>query len=171
MEVVIGKGGEMEFVIHVTEEDECLGPVRRDVAHRDGLLHRAGCVFLIDRANRVCLVERSDSKSLFGGCVDTACSFHVEYGESYECAAHRELLEETGVQAQLEPLGVVLVAHPLDRMMVAVTDVVLDPMEAHRPVWCVPSTIDGLLSDGTDITPWCRKAWPLVREWLDGQSS
>lgn len=162
----------MEFVIHVTREDEILGAVPRDVAHRDGLLHRAGCVFLVNASGRVCLAKRASSKSLFGGHIDTACSFHVEDGEAYDEAARRELFEETKVRAELERIGVILVDHPLDRMMVALyiaewsDGVILDPAEASHPSWHMPKEIEDMLGDGTPVTPWVREAWPLLRARL-----
>ena len=164
----------MEWLIHVDEDDTELGAVLREEAHRRGLLHRAGCVFLVDSRQRVCVVTRAPTKRLFGGRRDTACSFHVSHGESYEEAARRELFEETGVRAPLEEVGVVRVEHPLDRMLVAVyvarweRDPELDPEEAVSPRWCVFDEVDAWVRDPGGVTPWVRVAWPEVRAHLEG---
>lgn len=45
------------------------------------------------------------SKDLYPGLYACSASGHVEYGESYEEAARRELREELGVNAQLKWVG------------------------------------------------------------------
>ena len=161
----------MERVIHVDERDEVLGAIGRHEAHERGLLHRAGCVFLVGSDGRVGLARRASTKALFASCVDVACSFHVEWGESYGEAAARELMEETGVSAPLRALGVVRVEHPLDRMMVAVyvarsdEPIELDPGEASEVMPMTPSEVDAVF-ESEHVTPWLRQAWPLVRAAL-----
>jgi 8-oxo-dGTP diphosphatase len=63
---------------------------------------------VFDSADRLLLIKRKSSP--FKGCYALPGGF-VEYGETVEDAAHRELKEETGVAADLQRL-VGIYSHP-----------------------------------------------------------
>lgn len=124
-------------------------------------------VILVDRAGRILLQERDEHPridpekwGLAGG--------HVEPGEDFETAAHRELEEETGVRlppGALRLLGEFVVDHreaydTWDRMQVFVastdlTDADIDCREGRQIVFVDPDVarILDLTSAGTDIVP------------------
>lgn len=83
----------------VNERDEVTGRATRREAHARGLWHRATHVVVEDAQGRVFLQKRSMAKDTAPGRWDSACSGHVDAGESYEAAAVRELREEIGLDA------------------------------------------------------------------------
>jgi isopentenyl-diphosphate delta-isomerase type 1 len=90
----------------VNEDDEVIGQQPRSVVHAKGLRHRAAHVLVFNTDGKVFLQLRSISKDNNPGVWDSACSGHVDAGESYSDAATRELMEEIGllVETPLEPL-------------------------------------------------------------------
>ena len=90
----------------VNEGDEVIGQQPRRVVHAKGLRHRAAHVLVFNSAGKVFLQLRSMSKDNNPGVWDSACSGHVDAGETYTDAAARELMEEIGlaVKSPLEPL-------------------------------------------------------------------
>ena len=90
----------------VNEDDEVIGQQPRSVVHAKGLRHRAAHVLVFNTDGKVFLQLRSISKDNNPGVWDSACSGHVDAGESYADAATRELMEEIGllVETPLEPL-------------------------------------------------------------------
>ncbi|AWI08338.1 NUDIX hydrolase [Ereboglobus luteus] len=83
----------------VNEHDEVVGRAMRREVHARGLMHRATHVIIGDAQGRVFLQKRSMAKDIAPGRWDSACSGHVDSGETYEAAAVRELREETGMDA------------------------------------------------------------------------
>ncbi len=83
----------------VNGHDEVIGRATRREAHARGLWHRATHVVVEDGQGRVFLQKRSMAKDTAPGRWDSACSGHVDAGESYEAAAVRELREEIGLDA------------------------------------------------------------------------
>lgn len=90
----------------VNEDDEVIGQQPRSVVHAKGLRHRAAHVLVFNSEGKVFLQLRSMSKDNNPGVWDSACSGHVDAGETYTDAAARELMEEIGlaVKSPLEPL-------------------------------------------------------------------
>ena len=95
-----------EYFDIVNEDDEVIGQQPRSVVHAKGLRHRAAHVLVFNTDGKVFLQLRSISKDNNPGVWDSACSGHVDAGESYADAAARELMEEIGLlpKTPLEPL-------------------------------------------------------------------
>ncbi len=84
-----------ELLAVVNEQDEEIGAARRDVIHRDHLLHRAVHVLITGPEGGILLQQRSaqkDTYPLHWECVGG----HLGPGEDYQSAAAREVLEEVG---------------------------------------------------------------------------
>ncbi|MEO5662540.1 MAG: NUDIX hydrolase [Nocardioides sp.] len=171
-DVVCGEGRQMVFVDPATFDDLELLPAARIqlplvTAWRDGgdaPRRRFAGVILVDRRGWLLLQERDehpridpDTWGLAGG--------HVEPGEDFETAAHRELEEETGVRLEvggLELFGEFMVDHrraygTWDRMRVFVaatdlTDADIECHEGRQIVFVDPTTIPELeLSAGASV--------------------
>lgn len=93
---------EKELVILVNEKDEWLGSAEKLKAHKDGLLHRAFSVFVLNDNNEVLLQQRALDKYHSGGLWSNACCSHPRVGESTIAAAHRRLEEEMGFDCDVE---------------------------------------------------------------------
>jgi isopentenyldiphosphate isomerase len=84
----------------VNDFDEIIRVGDKREAHDKGLLHRISAVYLYNDAGEILIQTRVD------GRLDHSAAGHVDVGESYDDAAHRELTEELGVKAQvLEKIG------------------------------------------------------------------
>ena len=89
----------------VNEDDEVVAQAPRPEVHARRLLHRAVQIFLLDSNGRLLLQKRSAIKDEFPLCYTSSASGHVDAGETYDEAAHRELAEELGLTGQLEFLN------------------------------------------------------------------
>lgn len=94
-----------EILEVVDQNDAVVGLARRGDIHAQGLLHRAVHVLVFDPAGRLYLQLRAPAKDTHPGKWTSSASGHVDPGESYAQAAHRELREELGLTLDLEPLG------------------------------------------------------------------
>lgn len=93
-----------DHVILVNEKDEWVGTMEKLAAHRDGVLHRAFSVFVMNDKNEILIQQRADNKYHSGGLWSNTCCSHPLPGESTLSGAHRRLKEELGFDCQLEPL-------------------------------------------------------------------
>jgi isopentenyl-diphosphate delta-isomerase len=90
-----------EHVIVVNENNRKIAVAEKSLAHRQGLLHRAFSIFLIDGDARVVLQQRHLAKYHSGGLWANTCCGHPRPGERTLAAAQRRLQEELGVTANL----------------------------------------------------------------------
>ncbi len=88
----------------VDERDRVVGQATRGEVHRKGLLHRSVHILLFNSKGQLFLQKRSMEKDENPGYWDTSSAGHLNAGEGYLDAAHRELMEELGVDAELEEL-------------------------------------------------------------------
>lgn len=98
-------GRELELFDICDAEGRPTGLVtERSVAHMLGTMHRTVHVWVARRRAdggwQVLLQKRSAGKDSFPGRYDTSCAGHVDAGDDYALSAHRELLEELGIDAQ-----------------------------------------------------------------------
>lgn len=90
-----------EYFEVVDEEDRIIGRALRTECHGNPrLIHRVAHVLVFDSQGRLLLQKRAMSKDVQPGKWDTSVGGHLDLGESYEAAAHRELREELGVGGQ-----------------------------------------------------------------------
>ncbi len=89
-----------EWLDVVDASDRVVGAASRAEVHARGLLHRAVHILVINPAGAVYVQQRSLQKDCFPGLWDTSAAGHVDRGEDYLQAAHRELEEELGLVRQ-----------------------------------------------------------------------
>jgi isopentenyl-diphosphate Delta-isomerase len=92
----------MEQVILVDEFDNEIGTMEKMEAHHKGVLHRAFSILLFNENGELLIQKRADSKYHSRGLWTNTCCSHPRPGESVLEAAKRRLIEELGIQAQLE---------------------------------------------------------------------
>lgn len=163
-----------ERVILVNEEDEEIGAAGKLEAHREGRLHRAFSIFVLNGRGELLLQRRARGKYHSGGLWTNTCCGHPRPGETTEAAAHRRLREEMGFDCPLRPvfhfvyeaeLDDGLREHELDHVFVGrwEADPSPDPEEAEAWRW---SGLDEVARDveerPDEYTVWFRIALPRL---------
>lgn len=92
-----------EYFWWVDEEDNVLGKIIRAKAHDGSLkIHRSIGIAIVNSKNEILLQKRSMKKDLQAGKWGMSVGGHVTYGETYEEAAKKEMMEELGLDLPLE---------------------------------------------------------------------
>jgi 16S rRNA (adenine1518-N6/adenine1519-N6)-dimethyltransferase len=86
----------------VDADDRVIRQEKRSVVHAQGLAHRAVHVFVFNSRGQLLVQRRSASKDEYPLTYTSSASGHVAAGETYEMCAPREMVEEIGIEAQLE---------------------------------------------------------------------
>jgi isopentenyl-diphosphate delta-isomerase type 1 len=86
-----------ELLWEVDEQDRVVGPRARGEIHGLGLRHRAVHILVFNDCDEILLQKRSEAKDVNPGLWDTSAAGHVDWGESYDDCAVRELAEELGI--------------------------------------------------------------------------
>lgn len=101
-----------EKIQYVDKDDLPIGSGTRENAWEKGIHHRLVRVILRDEKSRILIQQRSETKKSYPGRWTDSASGHVDEGETYETAVHREMKEEIGIETDLEFLGkFLLVGH------------------------------------------------------------
>jgi isopentenyl-diphosphate delta-isomerase len=91
----------MEHVILVDANDKELGAMEKMEAHKKGLLHRAFSILIFNSKGEMLLQQRAEGKYHSAGLWTNACCSHPRPGESIEDAGKRKLLQEMGIECDL----------------------------------------------------------------------
>ncbi len=120
-----------EAVILVNENDEQIGMMPKLKAHEKGVLHRAFSVFLFNTQGEMLLQQRAFGKYHSEGLWSNTCCSHPKVGEDTQSAAHRRLMEEMGLETDLQflysflykaELDKGLTEHELDHVFIGISD-------------------------------------------------
>src|SRR3989338_2760551 len=87
----------VEYIWQVDWDDNVIGKIERNECHEKKLIHRSVVVLLFNKLGELWVNRRSTKKKIFGGLLDSSVSAHVEYGETPEMCAQRELGEKLGL--------------------------------------------------------------------------
>lgn len=93
-----------EKVILVDTSDRQIGISEKLQAHREGLLHRAFSIFVLNSQGELLLQRRAKHKYHSGGLWTNTCCSHPRNEEMTLQAAHRRLQEEMGFDCELREL-------------------------------------------------------------------
>jgi 8-oxo-dGTP pyrophosphatase MutT (NUDIX family) len=125
-----------------------VGSAPRSVMRAQNLPHAATSVAVRDRAGRIYLHRRTDTKDVFPGCYDVWAGGVVAAGEQPSDTARRELAEELGLtHAMLRPLFVEWYADDHTTYLAHVYDLIYDE-DVHGPIRHQPEEV----ADGWWIT-------------------
>ncbi len=105
-------------VIIVNERNEWMGTMDKLTAHKEGALHRAISIFVMNSKNQLLIQQRADGKYHSGGLWSNTCCSHPMNGESTMAAAHRRLQEEMGFDCKLEQAFVLRYEAAMDNGLV-----------------------------------------------------
>ena len=87
-----------EYVYHVDEEDNVIEKVSRKEMRSKNLCHRGTGILTFNSHGDILVHKRNNTKDLFPGYYDMTNGGAVEFGESYEESAKREIEEEIGAK-------------------------------------------------------------------------
>lgn len=90
------------MVVLVDEFDREVGAAEKLRAHREGLLHRAFSLFVVNGDGELLLQRRAFSKYHSPGLWSNTCCSHPRPDESIKSAARRRLPEEMGISVEPE---------------------------------------------------------------------
>ena len=119
------------YVILVDPDDNETGIMEKMEAHRKALLHRAISVFICNSKGEWLLHRRANDKYHSSGLWTNACCTHPYPKETNMEAANRRLMEEMGMQCDLnelfsftykEKLDNELTEHEFDHVFLGITD-------------------------------------------------
>ncbi len=164
-------------VILVNENDEPVGVMDKQEAHRQGVLHRAFSVFIFNSRGEMLLQQRARNKYHSGGLWTNACCSHPRPGEDTRQAAARRLKEEMGFTTPLKKVfdfvyetsfdnG--LSEHEFDHVFAGEYDGVIRCNEEEVMDYCFKEidAIQRSLQDEPQLyTSWFRLAFPIILKW------
>ncbi len=156
-------------VILVDADDQEIGRCEKLEAHRQGLLHRAVSVFVVNDAGEWLLQQRAEGKYHSGGLWSNAACTHPRPGETLAAAVGRAVAEELGTSlgtlAWAFPfhyradVGSGLVEHEYDHVFVGRLrgDARPVPGEVSAITWSAPDVLTADVARAPDrFTPWFR---------------
>ena len=126
----------LEEVILVDELDNEVGAMEKIQAHKLGILHRAFSVFLFDVNGNMLLQKRALKKYHSPGLWSNTCCSHPRPGETSMDAAKRRLMEEMGIDTNIElafnftykaMLDQDLIEHELDHVFIGTYQGIISP--------------------------------------------
>jgi isopentenyl-diphosphate delta-isomerase len=172
-----------EQVVLVDSEDNVLGTMGKMQAHREGVLHRAVSVFIVNGEGEMLLQQRAITKYHSPGLWTNACCTHPRLNETYADCAQRRLKEEMGITTELTPAfsfiykGDVengLTEHELDHVFVGRYDgpVIFDPAEVAGCTFAPLNDVRKRLRERPEeFTIWFRAIFERVSGHLSGMES
>ena len=158
-----------EHVILVDEKDNHTGTMEKMQAHREGKLHRAFSVFILNNKGQLMLQRRAMNKYHGGGLWTNTCCSHPRLNEAVESAAKRRLQEEMGFTCDLKELywfiyktdvSNGLIEHEVDHVFVGVFDgqPKINPDEVHEWKWIgLPELKKDIEKNPATYTFWFKK--------------
>lgn len=138
-------------VILVNEHDQVLGTMPKMEAHLRGELHRAISIFVFDTDGNWLLQKRAAHKYHSAGLWTNTCCSHPYQNETAIDAAHRRLMEEMGMDCELNfafkflyraELENDLIEHELDHVFIGFTNQIPLPYSEEVSEWQIMSFFD-----------------------------
>ena len=166
----------MERVILVDRDDRKTGVLGKLRAHREGVLHRAFSVFVLNPKGDLLVQQRSARKSHPGGRWTNTCDGHPRPGETTAAAAHRRLAKEMGFDCALDEtfafvyhadLGGGLVENEYDHVLIGTYDgePAPDTDEIKATRWVDLETLaEDMRRSPNRYAPWFRLAFDRFRQ-------
>lgn len=86
-----------EIIDELNENGDVIGQVDKDLAHKEGRLHKAIHLWILNKKNEVLLQYRCKDKKLYPNTWDVSVGGHVAAGEDTKTTCIREAKEELGI--------------------------------------------------------------------------
>ncbi len=144
------------------------GTMDKMAVHRTGALHRAFSIFILNTRGELLLQQRAADKYHSGGLWTNTCCGHQRPGETTINAGKRRLMEEMGIQCDLEEMFDFTYRHEFDNgltenefdhVLIGFTDALPEPDSAEVADfrYIEPDTLAAdLISNPEIYTAWLR---------------
>ena len=99
---------EHEMINEYNKRGEKIGVIDKAIAHKEGLLHKAVHVWIINSNNEILIQLRCADKSIYPNTWDCSFAGHIGEGETSIDAVIREGKEEVGIDVDLDKLEYIL---------------------------------------------------------------
>lgn len=171
-----------EEVILVDAHDQELGLMEKMEAHRQGLLHRAFSVFVLNKKGELMVQQRAAEKYHSGGLWTNTCCSHPRAGETAEVAAHRRLQEEMGFDCPLQKvleftyraeLDKGMIEHEYDHLFIGSynEEPSLNPEEAMAWKWMRIEDLSADIQDHPErYTAWFKIIWKQFEAYVNSKA-
>lgn len=93
-----------EIIDELNDKGEVIGQIDKDLAHKEGRLHKAIHLWILNKKNEVLLQYRCKDKKLYPNTWDVSVGGHVSQGEDTKTACLREAKEELGIDIKEKDL-------------------------------------------------------------------
>ena len=93
-----------EIIDELNDKGEVIGQIDKDLAHKEGRLHKAIHLWILNKKNEVLLQYRCKDKKLYPDTWDVSVGGHVSAGEDTKAACLREAKEELGIEIKEKDL-------------------------------------------------------------------
>lgn len=136
----------------VDDHDRILRDAPRSEVHGDNLRHRAVHILIFNKNSEILLQKRTRWKDRHPLLWDSSAAGHVNAGEGYDSAAHRELKEELGIDVGLKQLGKLPASTRTDQEFISVYqgrhdgDFTTEPTEIEIVQFFPPDLVDGWIA-------------------------
>jgi len=155
----------------VDDHDRVLRDALRAEVHGDNLRHRAVHILIFNKNGEILLQKRARWKDRHPLLWDSSAAGHVNAGEDYNSAAHRELKEELGVDVGLKHLGKLPASTCTDQEFISVYqgrhdgDFATEPTEIEIVQFFPQDLVDGWVdARPNDFAAAFPECWKLRRQ-------
>lgn len=93
-----------EIIDELNDKGEVIGQIDKDLAHKEGRLHKAIHLWILNKKNEILLQYRCKDKKLYPDTWDVSVGGHVSQGEDTKTACLREAKEELGIDIKEKDL-------------------------------------------------------------------
>ena len=168
-----------EKVILVNKNDVQLGLMSKMEAHRKGILHRAFSIFIFNSSNMLLMQKRSSLKYHSPGLWTNTCCSHQRDGENTPNAAKRRLLEEMGLNVEVNEIFSFiykanlknnLIEHEFDHVLIGFTDKnpTVNITEVEDWNWADLSFLEGDIGINPNLyTEWFKIIFKKVKNYVE----
>lgn len=167
----------MTKIIKVDENDKKLGEIEKLKAHKEGVLHRAFSVFILNDEGEMLLQKRAERKYHGGGLWSNTCCSHPTKESNLKKQAEKRLFEEMGFNTQIGKIGIAkynlevgdLIEHEYDHLFIGTYNGNPKPNsdEVSDYRWVPLHEIEKDLKENSDkYTPWFKVLYPKVLDSL-----
>ncbi len=101
-----------EQIDYVNNEDKVVGSLPRSKIKEEAMNYRIVHIFLFNSKDELLICKRPDNNKAYPNMWTSSAGGHVHSGESYKDAAMREMVEEIGIQTNLEKALSIIYHHP-----------------------------------------------------------